>query len=405
MKKYIKLILALIIMITINVEGATKNTSVKTNMSYNECIKFQESGKSGATNGYSAHCVEAKCPAGTWRTNYLFQKKNMRCANGNSDYYVKTEKTACSRYRGSCTPSLNTTYCGEVMYYDCGRKANGSIFHSPSKPPLTTKRPTTTKPSTTKPRTTKPATPRPTTPRPSITKPTEKTTKAKSNNNYIKDIKLENQNIEFKRKIYEYDIVAKKGIDIKFDVILDDEEATYEILNNLNVDMKVPITITVKAVNGDERVYVFNLVKEIEKEKVEKTTTKKIKPKLKLNNISIKGYKLKFDPDIYSYNLRIKENVDKLNINTSALTDTHDIEIVGNNNLKHGSKIYIKVTDEKNKTIKYVINIKKTGNIRNAIIIILIIVVIIYFLIKLLTKFKNRGKKLVVVGDSSYEYE
>ena len=76
-----------------------------------------------------------------------------------------------------------------------------------------------------------------------------------------------------------------------------------------------------------------------------------------LVDIEIKNYELEFYKDVFEYNLVIGSEK-KLQIKPILEDSTAKYEIIGNNNLKDGSVITIKVTSANNESQEYVINIK-----------------------------------------------
>lgn len=77
------------------------------------------------------------------------------------------------------------------------------------------------------------------------------------------------------------------------------------------------------------------------------------------NNITITNYNLAFNKDIKNYDLKINNDTNKLNIIINP--NVVKYEILNNDNLKNGSKIIIKVTDDIN-TYEYSIKIIKESN-------------------------------------------
>ena len=100
----------------------------------------------------------------------------------------------------------------------------------------------------------------------------------KSDNNYLKSIKIEGYPIEFKKDQMKYEIVVEKNVD-KLNVIVEqeDEKASVEIKGN--DPLKEEIQITVKAENGNEQVYtifVDSKEEKVEVPKKKKDTKKEI---------------------------------------------------------------------------------------------------------------------------------
>jgi len=88
----------------------------------------------------------------------------------------------------------------------------------------------------------------------------------KSDNNYLKSIKIDGYPIEFKKDQMKYEIVVEKNVD-KLNVIVEqeDEKASVEIKGN--DPLKEEIQITVKAENGNEQVYTIFVDSKEEKTK------------------------------------------------------------------------------------------------------------------------------------------
>ena len=80
-----------------------------------------------------------------------------------------------------------------------------------------------------------------------------------------------------------------------------------------------------------------------------------------VKNISVAGYKLGFKENKHSYKLKMKEEKE-LNI-TCDLANNYNYKIVGNNNLKNESIIYINIYKENIKVSSYTITIEKEDNV------------------------------------------
>ena len=78
------------------------------------------------------------------------------------------------------------------------------------------------------------------------------------------------------------------------------------------------------------------------------------------------------------------------------------LSVVGNSNLKNGSKINIVVTGSDNKDNIYVFNIKKSGNMALVFIIIIVIGIGGVVAYKVITKLKNNNDN-GNTGDYDYE--
>ena len=149
--------------------------------------------------------------------------------------------------------------------------------------------------------------------------------------------------------------------------------------------------ITVTAENGDTKEYTINLIYEEEEPSSNK-----------IEKLTIEGYKLDFNSDKNSYSLKIDKNVKTLNFNITLEDEEASYEIIGNSNLKNGSKINIVVTGSDNKDNIYVFNIKKSGNMALVFIIIIVIGIGGVVAYKVITKLKNNNDN-GNTGDYDYE--
>lgn len=76
-----------------------------------------------------------------------------------------------------------------------------------------------------------------------------------SSDNFIKDIKIKNYYLNFKRDVYKYNLEIDGEDKLDIDVILSDEKAKYVIKGNKNLKSGSVISIVVTAENGKERTY------------------------------------------------------------------------------------------------------------------------------------------------------
>ena len=103
-----------------------------------------------------------------------------------------------------------------------------------------------------------------------------------------------------------------------------------------------------------------------------------------LSDLSIEGYKIKFDAKTLEYSINVKEGVTKLNITATPSDDKSTITIEGNENLTNGSKIKVRVTAEDGSYTDYFIEVKvvgKGGNVVLTIIVIILIVLVLAYLV------------------------
>ena len=187
-------------------------------------------------------------------------------------------------------------------------------------------------------------------------------TKEGSTNNYASRIDVKNgtMNPEYDKTINTYDVVVpyeEKQID--FDIELEDENASYTILNN---DLKVgnnTVTVSVTAENGSINNYVFNVVRE---EAISAL----------LENIKFKNYHLtpEFNSYINNYQLLIDNEIDKLsllNMEIIPIDKKATYIINGNENLAIGSNVVTIEVTSSNGIDKetYTINIERQAYTNN----------------------------------------
>lgn len=402
MKKF-KYFLLIILLIPAIVFATNQNTTVSTNMSWDQCIANTDSPFNSNGHGYFSQCKKISCLTGSYSQGYLYSSKLVTCTNGNKNMYTKLISSGCENYKGSCTPTVDIKYCSYVMYYDCDLTSDGKTYVG--KTTITPTVPKTTLAPTTKPRTTKkvttkrvvkPSTTKPKTTTPRTTVPTTATTTApiKSNNALLQSLKLTPGKIEFDQNTFEYLITVDKNVTtIEVEAIPESANATIKIKNNEKISEKKPIYVIVTA--EDE------------------TTTKEYKINIKfsenesglssnssLSSLKVKGYNIGFKSNIKDYKLTIDKNVTTLNIEATVEDEKATYKITGNENLKNKSKIIITVTAEDESTSDYVITINKKSS--NAIVIILIIIVLG---IAGVVGFKLIRNLIPAKEDENYDYE
>lgn len=200
----------------------------------------------------------------------------------------------------------------------------------------------------------------------------------------LKEITLSEGNIDFEKDKYNYTVNVEYKIDkMKIYATANSDKAKVNIEGDEELKVgKNKFTITVEAENGAKTIYTITV------------NRKKSGYKLSSNNyiksLKIKGYDLSFNKKTYNYTLTIKEDYLNFDIKLDNKNATYEIE--GNDNLKNGSKVIIKVTAENGDTKEYTIEIKKETNL---IIILLILFTtlltgtLIYFMI---LRIKRRNK-------------
>lgn len=188
----------------------------------------------------------------------------------------------------------------------------------------------------------------------------------KSSDSTLKEIKLSEGKINFKTDVLEYKINVEYDVDtFKIEALPTDEKSKVNITGDEKLKVgENTFTITVEAENGKITTYV---VKVTRKEEGYKLSTNNY-----IKSLTIKNHSIDFDKKTYKYTIKTKEK--KLDISVTLDDRKSEYKIIGNENLKNGSKVLIKVMAEDESTRTYTINIEKRNNV---LIISIIIITII----------------------------
>lgn len=218
-----------------------------------------------------------------------------------------------------------------------------------------------------------------------------------NDDNTLKSLIVEGYEIspKFKKDIYEYTLdVPKEVEDINISAL-----ATYDLAKILGTGKYSLATgennfyITVIAENNTEQKYTLKI--------------NRSKGNGKLNKLEIDGYKLDkdFNNEIYTYNIIVNNNIDKLNIH--AESDNGQVEIIGNEKLVVGeNNIIIRVSgkDIGSSTYKIIVNKlsveeqnrqEKNDLLLKILLIIFVISIIVMFTVIAIFLKRNyvKGKK------------
>ena len=183
---------------------------------------------------------------------------------------------------------------------------------------------------------------------------------------------------EFKSDIYEYSL----NVSEKVEEIVINAETTYELAKTLG-------TGKYKLATGENK-FKIKVIAENNTEQEYTIIINKNNGNSKLENLIIDGYELneEFKSDVYTYNLTINSDTDKLKIDAKS-KENDQIEIIGNENLKTGeNNIIIRVSNEDKgaTTYKLIVNklseeeqkqIEKNDTLLKILLIIFIISIII----------------------------
>lgn len=215
---------------------------------------------------------------------------------------------------------------------------------------------------------------------------TRKSDGTKSDNNYLSEIKLSEGSIDFKKEELEYKVSVLHDVEeIELTVKTEDSKAKYEIDGESKLEVgENKFIITVTAESGATREYVVIVERKAEDEVLSNNT--------KIKSLKVNGYNLKFSSDVYEYSLQINDE-SSLVVDYETEDDKSFVTIDGNNDLKNGSIITLKVTAEDGSNAVYKINILKeeSNNLLIYIIIGVVVVLLVIILLIVLKKKKNNN--------------
>lgn len=206
----------------------------------------------------------------------------------------------------------------------------------------------------------------------------------RSDDNYLKDLNIKDNDIDFSKDKTNYEITVDYNTDsLDINPKLSSGKSNVEIIGNENLKVGEN-TIIVRVTAKDKSVREYKII-----------VTKKDKDQVLSNNsylksITIEGYNIDFKKNVYNYTLKIK-NEETLNINAITEDETAKVRIVGNNNLNNNNVIKIIVTAEDKSVSTYSITISKKKNINYLLITVIIETVIIIGIILYLALRKKKS--------------
>lgn len=205
----------------------------------------------------------------------------------------------------------------------------------------------------------------------------------RSKNANLKSITIPGYNLDFNKYITKYKIsVPYKTEKLEISALPEDEKARVKIEDkNLEVG-KNTIAITVIAENRSAKIYILEVDRL--KEEVVLSTNNNLK------SLAVEGYDLEFNKNISEYELTV-ENTNDLNVIAVPEDSKAKVTIVGNTNIKDGSKINIAVSAENGSVKEYdiIIKVKEKSTLIYVIIgaVAAIIIAVVTFII-----IKNKNK-------------
>lgn len=198
----------------------------------------------------------------------------------------------------------------------------------------------------------------------------------------LKNIKLSNGKLKFNKDTLEYKVTVEYNIDkMQIEATPNSEKAKVTINGNDNLSVGDNVfKINVEAENGKVTIYTINIVRKEQGEKISNNNS--------IKSITIKNHSIDFKSNVYKYT--VKANEKELDLTITLDDENATYKIFGNENLKNGSEIKIKVTAENGEEKSYTLVIKKSY--LGLIISILSIIVLIGLGIGTWIFFKNKKK-------------
>ena len=207
----------------------------------------------------------------------------------------------------------------------------------------------------------------------------------------LKNIKLSSGKLKFNKDTLEYKVTVEYNIDkMQIEATPNSEKAKVTINGNDNLRVGDNVfKINVEAENGKVTIYSINVVRKEQGEKISNNNS--------IKSITIKNHSIDFKSNVYKYTIKVNEK--ELDLTITLDDENATYKITGNNDLKNGSEIKIKVTAENGDEKTYTLVIKKS----HFGLIIGIISIIIIALIGLGTWlfFKNKKKPSTETFDAN----
>lgn len=169
----------------------------------------------------------------------------------------------------------------------------------------------------------------------------------------LKNIKLSSGKLKFNKDTLEYKVTVEYNIDkmiIEATPNSDKAKVTINGNDNLSVGDNV-FKINVEAENGKVTIYTINIVRKEQGEKISNNNS--------IKSITIKNHSIDFKSNVYKYT--VKANEKELDLTITLDDENATYKIFGNENLKNGSEIKIKVTAENGEEKTYTLVIKKSN--------------------------------------------
>lgn len=193
----------------------------------------------------------------------------------------------------------------------------------------------------------------------------EETSTEKSNNKALKSLTVAPGELTpaFDAETTKYNMQVEQGItEVTIEALAEDEKATVEVTGNKDLKLGENEVI-IKVTAEDETVRTYTII----------VLRGEAEYEPQLSMLDVKNGKLNptFQADVYSYELDLRENVDKLDLELMTSGEDVKYEVIGNEKIQDGSVVKIIVyTGEKDADgsvqIEYKITVKKNGALATA---------------------------------------
>ena len=169
----------------------------------------------------------------------------------------------------------------------------------------------------------------------------------------LKNIKLSNGKLTFDKNTLEYKVTVEYKIDkMIIEATPNSDKAKVNITGNEELSVGDNIfKINVEAENGKITVYTITVIRKNQGEKISNNNS--------IKSITIKNHSIDFKSNVYKYT--VKANEKELDLTITLDDENATYKIFGNENLKNGSEIKIKVTAENGEEKTYTLVIKKSN--------------------------------------------
>ena len=195
---------------------------------------------------------------------------------------------------------------------------------------------------------------------------------------YLSSLSVPGTQLGFDKNVFDYTITVPYEVeDIPIYAFAESESSKVNVGNNLGLNVGNNLIEIEVENNNNIRIYSLHVIR--------KESGLDISNSAKLSMLSVKNYKINFNPDEYDYEVKIKRDKTLL-ITASPENNNASVYVYGNKNLTGFSTVRVKVIAENGYTSIYSIDIQKnsynkvveiiTVSVSSLVIIILTIIII-----------------------------